>query len=75
MTSIRHFSVIGMWERNLGRDKLDVQYIVPTREAQNLPAYIALCAAHDISCREEEARASSWGGIKGKPQIFFRLVS
>ena len=28
---------------------------------KNLPAYIALSAAHDISCREEEARASSLG--------------
>ena len=59
MASIHHFSVIGMWERNLRRDKLDVQYIVPTRRAQKSACLHSLSAAHDISCREEEARASS----------------
>ena len=42
---------------------------------KKLPAYIALSAAHDISCREEEAHASSLGGIKDKPQFLSKLVS
>ena len=72
---VRHFAVVGMWEHNLGRDKLDVQYIGLLEKPKNLPAFISLSAAHDISCREEEAHASSLGGIKDKLQFLSKLVS